>query len=83
LTRHPSPAARLPSAASVTQRVERNRRFAYTEDGGPPAYSGGTSLEGRKCLRDFYEIGPHEMAGKWLPALIINKSWIFLRLLVS
>jgi len=23
------------------------------------------------------------MAGKWLPALIINKSWIFLRLLVS
>jgi hypothetical protein len=45
------------SAVSVTQRVEREQFFAYTEDGGSPLYRGGTSLEGQECLREFYQNG--------------------------
>ena len=38
----------------MTQRLEWKCRFAYTEDGGNPLYSGGTSLEGQECLTYFY-----------------------------
>ena len=34
----------------MTQRVDDEWRFAYTEDGGNPLYRGGTALEGQGCL---------------------------------
>ena len=44
----------------MTQRIEWESRFAYTEDGGNPLYRGSTSLEGQECLRNFYQSGKED-----------------------
>ena len=44
----------------MTQRIEWESRFAYTEDGGNPLYRGSTSLEGQECLRKFYQSGKED-----------------------